>query len=38
MDAPPQIDASRPADYLEVITKAVFQSGMSVAVIERRRR
>jgi 3-methyladenine DNA glycosylase Tag len=32
--APEQVDARKPADYLEVITKAVFQSGMSWRVVE----
>jgi 3-methyladenine DNA glycosylase Tag len=32
--APAQVDDPTPADYLEVITKAVFQSGMSWDVIE----
>jgi 3-methyladenine DNA glycosylase Tag len=32
--APKQVDASAPGDYLEVITKAVFQSGMSWDVVE----
>jgi 3-methyladenine DNA glycosylase Tag len=31
--APEQIDAKRPGDYLEVMTKAVFQSGMSWQVV-----
>jgi 3-methyladenine DNA glycosylase Tag len=30
---PEQIDAKRPGDYLEVMTKAVFQSGMSWDVV-----
>jgi 3-methyladenine DNA glycosylase Tag len=34
MQAPPQIEATRLADYLEVMTKAVFQSGISWRVIE----
>ena len=32
--APEQVDDPTPADYLAVITKAVFQSGMSWDVIE----
>jgi len=31
--APPQIRAKRPGDYLEVMSKAVFQSGMSWDVV-----
>ena len=34
MQAPQQIKPTKLADYLEVMTKAVFQSGMSWAVIE----
>ncbi len=34
MQAPEQIVPSGPADYLEVMTKAVFQSGMSWQVVE----
>ena len=34
MQAPKQIEPSKLADYLEVLTKAVFQSGMSWRVIE----
>ena len=34
MQAPEQIKPTKLADYLEVMTKAVFQSGMSWAVIE----
>ena len=34
MQAPQQITPTRPADYLEVMTKAVFQSGMSWQVVE----
>jgi len=34
MQAPKQIEPTRLADYLEVMTKAVFQSGMSWGVIE----
>ncbi|MCC7364659.1 MAG: DNA-3-methyladenine glycosylase I [Dehalococcoidia bacterium] len=34
MEAPQQVDATSLADYLEVMTKAVFQSGMSWAVVE----
>jgi 3-methyladenine DNA glycosylase Tag len=34
MQAPKQIEPSGLADYLEIMTKAVFQSGMSWAVIE----
>lgn len=34
MEPPKQIDADAGADYLEVISKAVFQSGMSWAVVE----
>lgn len=34
MQAPQQIIPTRPADYLEVMTKAVFQSGMSWQVVE----
>ena len=34
MEAPAQIDDPGPADYLEVITKAVFHAGMSWAVID----
>ena len=33
MEPPEQIDASSGADYLEVISKAVFQSGMSWAIV-----
>ena len=34
MQAPTQITPSGPADYLDVITRAVFQSGMSWRVVE----
>lgn len=34
MEAPKQIIPTKLADYLEVLTKAAFQSGMSWAVIE----
>ena len=34
MQAPQQIEPTKLADYLEVLTKAVFQSGMSWRVIE----
>ncbi|HEX9236060.1 MAG TPA: DNA-3-methyladenine glycosylase I [Actinomycetota bacterium] len=34
MEAPKQIKPKGPADYLEVMTKAVFQSGISWRVIE----
>ena len=34
MEAPKQIKPKGPADYLEVMTKAVFQSGISWKVIE----
>jgi len=34
MQAPKQIEPTRLADYLEVLTKAVFQSGMSWRVVE----
>jgi 3-methyladenine DNA glycosylase Tag len=34
--APDQIDAGRLGDYLEVMSKAVFQSGMSWAVIDKK--
>ncbi len=34
MEAPHQIKPSKLADYLEVMTKAVFQSGMSWQVVE----
>ena len=34
MQAPQQIEPSGLADYLEVLTKAVFQSGMSWRVVE----
>jgi 3-methyladenine DNA glycosylase Tag len=34
MGAPTQIRPTKPADYLEVLTKAVFQSGMSWRVVE----
>ena len=34
MEAPQQIEPTRLADYLEVLTKAVFQSGMSWRVVE----
>jgi len=34
MQAPQQITPAGPADYLEVMTKAVFQSGMSWQVVE----
>jgi hypothetical protein len=34
MQAPVQIKPTRLADYLEVLTKAVFQSGMSWQVVE----
>ena len=34
MQAPQQITPTGPADYLEVLTKAVFQSGMSWQVVE----
>src|SRR5687767_971580 len=33
MEAPAQIEPKRLGDYLEVMTKAVFQSGMSWAVV-----
>lgn len=33
MEPPEQVDAASGADYLEVISKAVFQSGMSWAVV-----
>jgi 3-methyladenine DNA glycosylase Tag len=34
VEAPTQIKPKKPADYLEVMTKAVFQSGISWKVIE----
>ena len=34
MQAPKQIEPTKLADYLEVLTKAVFQSGMSWRVVE----
>jgi 3-methyladenine DNA glycosylase Tag len=34
MEAPPQITPTRLADYLDVMSKAVFQSGMSWRVVE----
>lgn len=34
MQAPQQITPSGPADYLDVLTKAVFQSGLSWQVVE----
>ena len=34
MQAPHQIEPTKLADYLEVLTKAVFQSGMSWRVVE----
>jgi Methyladenine glycosylase len=34
--APEQIDAKRLGDYLEVMSKAVFQTGMSWAVIDKK--
>ncbi len=34
MEPPPQVDAKSLADYLEVMSKAVFQSGMSWKVVE----
>jgi 3-methyladenine DNA glycosylase Tag len=34
MEAPKQIEPRGPDDYLEVMTKAVFQSGMSWQVVE----
>jgi Methyladenine glycosylase len=34
MHAPQQIEPTKLADYLEVLTKAVFQSGMSWRVVE----
>jgi DNA-3-methyladenine glycosylase I len=34
MQAPKQIEPTKLADYLEVMTKAVFQSGMSWRVVE----
>lgn len=34
MEAPTQITPTKLADYLEVLTKAVFESGMSWAIIE----
>ncbi|MEX2080593.1 MAG: DNA-3-methyladenine glycosylase I [Dehalococcoidia bacterium] len=34
MEAPAQITATKPGDYLEVMTKAVFESGMSWRVVE----
>ncbi len=34
MEPPNQVKAETPADYLEVLTKAVFESGMSWKVIE----
>ncbi len=36
MEAPAQITPTGPTDYFEVLTKAVFQSGMSWSVIERK--
>jgi DNA-3-methyladenine glycosylase I len=32
--APPQVDATKPGDFLEVMTRAVFQSGISWKVVE----
>jgi len=32
--APKQVDATAPGDYLEVMTKAAFQAGMSWDVVE----
>jgi len=34
MQAPKQIEPTSPADYFEVLTKAIFQAGMSWRVIE----
>ena len=34
MEPPKQVKAEKPAEYLEVLTKAVFESGMSWKVIE----
>ena len=34
MEPPPQITPTRLSDYLEVLTKAVFESGMSWKVVE----
>lgn len=34
MEAPPQITPTKPADYLEVLTKAVMQTGISWRVVE----
>jgi DNA-3-methyladenine glycosylase I len=34
MEAPKQIEPTKLADYLEVLTKAVFESGMSWKVVE----
>lgn len=34
MEPPKQVNAEKPADFLEVLTKAVFESGMSWKVIE----
>jgi hypothetical protein len=34
MEAPKQITPTKLADYLEVLTKAVFESGMSWAIVE----
>jgi len=34
VEAPQQIEATRLADYLDVLTRAVFQSGMSWRVVE----
>lgn len=36
MPVPEQIDADRLADYLEIMTKAVFQAGVSWALIDKK--
>ena len=34
MEAPKQVQDPQPSDYLEVMSKTVFQSGMSWRVVE----
>jgi DNA-3-methyladenine glycosylase I len=36
MEAPPQVEPQSLADYLEVMSKVVFQSGVSWAVVEKK--
>ena len=34
MEAPPRIDPKSPGEYLEIMSKVVFQSGMSYKIVE----